>query len=202
MVQSVSPHYSPSARVNWIEAKRAFIQREERPSFEALAAEFGGTGQRMGQVANEEGWGIQRADLIEKRLAETEAGQAIAKALQEDAVLRNAARNAALTLFLRIGAIGTALESNAPKSLATQSQVANNLSFAYQNTCSGLKHMGISGIAKALGDEGREKGFDPKFLVQINNQINSAKEKVDKAEAMTVSVQAVQDTQAPTPPQG
>jgi len=141
-----------SKSADWVEMRKAYVEREIKPTLEELTQEFGSSIQRISVVAIDEAWGVARAERIEKRLRDAEAGELILR---------------------QLGQLAENLDQK--KGDSTRANTLNNISFAISNTCNALKTIGVLGTTKGLPKDGDGK-IDFGFLQQINVNVQQIKD--------------------------
>ena len=160
-----------TSTANWTEMRRAYVEREVRPTLEELSQEFGSNPPRISNVAIDESWGIARAERIEKRLRDSEAAET--------------AKNTCLSVLRQLGHLAEGLDRK--KGDSTRANTLNNISFAISNTCNALKTMGIIGVTKGLPKDGDGK-LDMGFLQQINVTVATIKDQAGNGKESPVAV--------------
>jgi len=162
-----------SKSADWVEMRKAYVEREIKPTLEELTQEFGSSIQRISVVAIDEAWGVARAERIEKRLRDAEAGELIVARISGERTLVDAGKNACLSVLRQLGQLAENLDQK--KGDSTRANTLNNISFAISNTCNALKTIGVLGTTKGLPKDGDGK-IDFGFLQQINVNVQQIKD--------------------------
>lgn len=170
----------------WEEIRSAFVQRQQRPTFEELSAEFSCPVSTLHRASSAEGWAALRAQHLERQLAQSDAAGIILKAIRIDQTLITQASSVALEILEVVSR--TLAEIPPDKAPAGKMDIANTASFTLKNVLDGLKSAGILGISKTLDAEGRGSGqWNPKLLNQINVVVDGLKVSSGPAQAQAGS---------------
>jgi len=155
--------------VDWVAARRRFIDSTEVMTYEQLGDEIGVTGARVGQVANAEGWSMLRAKKLDAMLRTNDAQIALLAAAKTDGVLMQKFGNVATDMLDQIAACLQAVQSKkvAPN---TRMNTINTASFALGNLARALKEVGVVGLPKVLKDAAGEANgrWNPQMLTALN----------------------------------
>ena len=159
------------ASVDWLAARKAFIERAERPTVTELAAEFGCTVERMNRANADEGWATLRAAHLEKQLRSGDAAVALMRAAQADSAVTHAVSNLALEVIQQLHEV-VAKAATVAKAENTKANTLNTVTFALRNLTGALKEVGIVGVPKSLKESaGVDSGngrWNPAMLASLN----------------------------------
>ena len=149
-------------------AKQAFIEREEKPTYQSLSDEFDVPLSTIGRASVDENWVSLRAADIERKALENKATQIVLSAANTvNQPIMNAAQNAVLLALQKIALIFSDIDDE--RAPSTRAQTVNTLSFAFKNICDGCKSMGIGSLPKKFAElsEGGA-GWSTGLMQQIN----------------------------------
>ena len=167
----IAPSRRRVASVDWLAARKAFIERAERPTVTELAAEFGCTVERMNRANADEGWATLRAAHLEKQLRSGDAAVALMRAAQADSAVTHAVSNLALEVIQQLHEV-VAKAATVSKAENTKANTLNTVTFALRNLTGALKEVGIVGVPKSLKESaGVDSGngrWNPAMLASLN----------------------------------
>jgi hypothetical protein len=167
----IAPSRRRVASVDWLAARKAFIERAERPTVTELAAEFGCTVERMNRANADEGWATLRAAHLEKQLRSGDAAVALMRAAQADSAVTHAVSNLALEVIQQLHEV-VAKAATVAKAENTRANTLNTVTFALRNLTGALKEVGIVGVPKSLKESaGVDSGngrWNPQMLASLN----------------------------------
>lgn len=167
----IAPSRRRVASVDWLAARKAFIERAERPTVTELAAEFGCTVERMNRANADEGWATLRAAHLEKQLRSGDAAVALMRAAQADSAVTHAVSNLALEVIQQLHEV-VAKAATVAKAENTRANTLNTVTFALRNLTGALKEVGIVGVPKSLKESaGVDSGngrWNPAMLASLN----------------------------------
>jgi len=149
-------------------ARSLYIESADRLTYKEVGERLGIPLSTICNAAADQSWPVLRSSYLDTKLKECDAKTAILAAVQSDRALMTKFVAVALAGLDKIAtAIDSVLEDRAAQ---TQGQALNTLSFAYVNFARGLHEVGILGISKTLGAEGKEANgrWNPEMLQQIN----------------------------------
>jgi hypothetical protein len=167
----IAPSRRRVASVDWVAARKAFIERAERPTVTELAAEFGCTVERMNRANADEGWATLRAAHLDKQLRSGDAAVALMRAAQADTAVTHAVSNLALEVIQQLHEV-VARAATVSKAENTRANTLNTVTFALKNLTGALKEVGIVGVPKSLKESaGVDSGngrWNPAMLQSLN----------------------------------
>lgn len=179
---------------DWAPVRKAFVERNERPTYDELSGEFQIPIATLHRASSEEGWAALRAQYLEQQLAKADASGVLLKAIRIDQSLVTQASSVAITLLEKLQE--TLVSIDGKTAASSRASVLNTCSFAFKNVTDGLKSAGLLGISKTLDAEGRGSGqWNPKLLTQINVVVDGLKTASGPAQAHAGSSEPV-DVQA------
>jgi len=185
------------ASVDWLGARKAYIERAERPMIADLALEFGCSTERMTRASGDEGWATLRAAHLEKQLRSGDAAVALMRAAQSDSALTHAVSNLAMEMIQQLHDLATTAGKVA-KAENTRANTINTISFALRNITGALKEIGVVGVHKSLKESaGVDAGngrWNPAMLQSLNVTVQNL------MQPGAVSVPQVLATDAPSAP--
>jgi hypothetical protein len=183
------------ASVDWAAAKKAFIERPERPLIDDLAREFGVNATRMARACSDEGWPLLRAQKLEQALRSSDAAKALMEAAAGEGAVQRAATNLALEMIGHLHEVARQAAAAGAKAENTRANTLNTLAFALRNLTGALKDAGIIGLPRSLksavgvGDEGGK--WNPAMLASLNvtvqNLVSTASPAAPQAPSSAVS---------------
>lgn len=159
----------PSKNINWGAARKAFVERVPRPTYDDIALEFGCSAGSLARFSSEDGWPAMRAQYMERQLATAEASQALLEVVSGDRAVQTRITSFVLVTLERLTACVESIEDD--KAPATKANVMNTCTFALANITASLKNMGMNGLGKALDKAGKDagkEGWTPGMMQQIN----------------------------------
>ncbi len=157
--------------IDWAGARKAFVERIPRPSYDDVADEFSCAISSLQRLSSEEGWPAQRAQFMERRLAEADVNQALLEVVSGDRAVQTRITSFVLVTLEKLTACVESIEDD--KAPATKANVMNTCTFALANITASLKNMGMNGLAKGLDKAGKDAakdgtGWTPNMMAQIN----------------------------------
>lgn len=193
----IAPSRRRVASVDWLGARKAFIERAERPTVTELAAEFGCTVERMNRANADEGWATLRAAHLDKQLRSGDAAVALMRAAQADSAVTHAVSNLALEVIQQLHEV-VAKAATVTKAENTRANTLNTVTFALRNLTGALKEVGIVGVPKSLKESaGVDSGngrWNPAMLQSLNVTVQNL------MQPGAVSVPQVLAAEAPSAP--
>ena len=177
-----------------VEARAAYVERLERPTYAELSTEFTIPMGTLSVTSANEGWPVMRASFMEAQLAKADASGIILRAIKADRTILERASSVAL---LALEKLAVCIESVSPENAAgTQASALNTASFAFKNVLDGLKSAGLIGISKTLNDSGKDGNnqWNPATLNQINVTVQGLQA------AVSAGPKATEATPASAPP--
>lgn len=160
--------------IDWIAAKKAYVERTPCPSYTDLAKEFGCSLQSISNVAREEDWPAFRKTRQEKTMAECNANDAIIAAVKGEGPILQQARSVTAQFIsaieLCVQKLMADAESMKPSSMAN---ILNTIGFAMSNGGKFMDTIGLIGMQKELSKARREGSegsvpWDKGMMQQIN----------------------------------
>jgi hypothetical protein len=82
------------------EVRRAFIEREHRPTYEELSVEFQVPKGSIGNAASDQSWPAMRAEYLESKLRQADAAEIMLEAVKVDRTLLRKAVSVALSALM------------------------------------------------------------------------------------------------------
>lgn len=184
----------------WPAIRRAFIEREQKPTQVELAEEFRVNVNTLANIAAEEGWTLQRARFFDSQLVRSDVTQALVEIARDRRETSTAVANSALVGVRRITYFVEKIpDTTAPKAAL---DLLNTASFATANFAKSLKDAGLVEIPKALSDQLGKGDNSKDFLRGALQQINITVQAAQKGAAPSVvsePIQAKQADEAPPP---
>lgn len=160
------------ASVDWIEMRRAFIERPERPTLSQLSAEFGATETRISRAAVDGGWAALRAARMDEALRSSDAMKALLDAARTEGTIQRAVNALALELISQLHDVAVEAGRAKGKAENTRANTLNTVTFALRNLTGALKEIGVVGMAKALktapGMSDEQGRWNPQMLQSLN----------------------------------
>ncbi len=145
-----------------------FVTRAEKPTYAELAEEFNAPVGSVCRLASEEGWVSLRAAHLEAKAKECDAMSIVLQAVKIDKTIIASFGDTILTAIRRVNmAIDSIPEDRAA---STQLECLNTASFALKNLSETAKNVGIVGVSRLFGENGKEANgrWNPEMLQQIN----------------------------------
>lgn len=141
----------PKRSVDWSPIRKAFIERQDRPTYAELADEFGIPLPRVAEAGLDEGWPMLRARHSASLIERSGAHDMLLQAAAAQRAVTD--RLSSLTLQT-ISQLQSVVDDPHLGELApsTRSQVLNTAAFALANLAKGLKDAGVVGLPRALMD--------------------------------------------------
>jgi hypothetical protein len=157
---------------DWGKVREAFVTRATQPTYADLAQEFVISERAVSTASIHQGWPMLRAQRMEQKLREANAGEIVLKAIGASRAVVTAGENVCLVLIHQIGKLAAEITEEDNGATSTRINLANTLSFALSNVASAAKGFGITGLPKGLGDGGAANSMNGTWRPEIVNQIN------------------------------
>ena len=170
------PKLHLESKADWASIRDAYLTETPTPTYSELAERYGVSTSLVSRMAREEDWPNLRLQKQAVALQQIKAGEIIAQAVTASSLAIKRAEKVALDLFAAledtIGSIRGIV--NDEKSARKAFDMLNTASFAFSNTCQGLKTLGVVGLPKELANAGKSGNgqWDKSLLNQINLTIN------------------------------
>jgi hypothetical protein len=171
------PKLNLESKADWASIREDYLTDTPTPTYSELAERYGVSTSLVSRMAREEDWPNLRLKKQAVALQQIKAGEIIAQAVTASSLAIKRAEKVALDLFAAledtIGSIRGIV--NDEKSARKAFDMLNTASFAFSNTCQGLKTLGVVGLPKELANAGKSANnqWDKGLLQQINVTIGS-----------------------------
>jgi hypothetical protein len=191
---SKKPDFTPREPARIEKVRLAFVEREDRLTYQQLADEFNVPKGTISVAAADESWISMRAAHQEKLAAKSDAMGIILKACQTDQKLINSVADVSLYLLGQI--LMTVQEVPAERAASTKMEILNTATFSLKNISDAIKNVGLVGFSKDLGAAGKEANgqWNPQMLQQINVNVGEIIAKARSELGASLPVQASEPT--------
>jgi len=158
----------PIKHIDWSGARKAFVERPQRPTYEELSVEFGCASGSIGRISADEGWPALRAAYLDAALQRADAGSVLLEACKSDRTIARGYSAAAIVILSRVVAAVESVDES--RAAATKLDAYNTASFCLKNLADALRSAGIIGVARSLEAAGKELNgqWNPQMLQNIN----------------------------------
>ncbi len=188
-----STQFETKRTINWQPIREAYVQRSPKPTYTELSKEYAVSISRISEVSSEEVWDNLRAGFAEQRLKEAGASELVLRAIQNEGVILNGARDIAAKVLIGLRVILEELgdADKAPKSLGARADIINTVTFALANMGKFLESLGLVGMHKELRKVRREgeqngSGWEAGVMQQINVTVQNLQSQAKAAESEKV----------------